>query len=702
MKFGHKLATDLYPEWRFYYLDYDELKRRLKKSEIEHAGFTDAKEATFVEILERELEKVSSFRQIKGDELARRVQHCEAVVESILAEGETKESDFESVEREIGSINVEVTELSKFIRLNYSAFLKILKKHDKHTNYMLKPSFMVRMSARPFYKESFDNLIIRLSKLFDTCRTGGKRSQENANAGGSQQNFVRRTTKYWVHPDNVTEVKCIILKYLPVLVFSAKGGKDPDPAITSIYFDNDAFDLYVGRLEKSEGAEALRLRWYGNMDQTEIFVERKTHREDWTGESSVKSRFPIKEKYVNDYLKGTYTMEKTIAKFRERKQKSEKELEHLEQLSTEVQQTVLKKGLHPVVRTFYNRTAFQLPGDARVRISLDTELTMIREDNYDRSRSGSNWRRTDVGTTAPFSYVAGEDVNAFPYAVLEVKLQTQYGTEPPTWIQELVKSHLVEEVPKFSKFIHGVATLLDNKISLLPFWLPQMDKDIRKPVPAGYRSLEWGSSNEEPPRAVDRALIVRPRSKKQKDSDLDSIEVVIEPVRSVSSFRRSGADERTPLLGAGPSSRGGERRRKKPFGLGSIGSLFKKESDSEDSGPTPAQAAKRIALPVRVEPKVFFANERTFLSWLHFCIVLVTLALGLLNFSDKVGQISGLIFTLVAMMFMIYALFLYQWRAHKIRNRDAGPYDDRVGPTVLVATLFFAVLTNVWLVFTGK
>jgi len=47
-------------------------------------------------------------------------------------------------------------------------------------------------------------------------------------------------------------------------------------------------------------------------------------------------------------------------------------------------------------------------------------------------------------------------------------------------------------------------------------------------------------------------------------------------------------------------------------------------------------AAKRIALPVRVEPKVSFANERTFLSWLHFTVVLGGLAVGLLNFGDKV------------------------------------------------------------------
>src|ERR1700753_4306117 len=47
-------------------------------------------------------------------------------------------------------------------------------------------------------------------------------------------------------------------------------------------------------------------------------------------------------------------------------------------------------------------------------------------------------------------------------------------------------------------------------------------------------------------------------------------------------------------------------------------------------------ANKRIALPVRVEPKVAFANERTFLSWLHFTVILGGLAVGLLNFGDQV------------------------------------------------------------------
>ena len=75
---------------------------------------------------------------------------------------------------------------------------------------------------------------------------------------------------------------------------------------------------------------------------------------------------------------------------------------------------------------------------------------------------------------------------------------------------------------------------------------------------------------------------------------------------------------------------------------------------------------KKIALPTRVEPKVFFANERTFLSWLNFTIMLGGLSVGLLNFGDKVSKISSIFFTLDSVGCMIYALVIYHWRAKAI------------------------------------
>ena len=91
---------------------------------------------------------------------------------------------------------------------------------------------------------------------------------------------------------------------------------------------------------------------------------------------------------------------------------------------------------------------------------------------------------------------------------------------------------------------------------------------------------------------------------------------------------------------------------------------------------------------------MFFANERTFLSWLNFTVILGGLGLGLLNFGDQIGQISAALFTLVAMAAMIYALVTFHWRAKSIRLRGQGGFDDWWGPTVLVVALFAAVVVN--------
>jgi uncharacterized membrane protein YidH (DUF202 family) len=46
---------------------------------------------------------------------------------------------------------------------------------------------------------------------------------------------------------------------------------------------------------------------------------------------------------------------------------------------------------------------------------------------------------------------------------------------------------------------------------------------------------------------------------------------------------------------------------------------------------------------MRIEPKTFFANERTFLSWLHMAVTLGSIAAALLGFSNTKGQVSMLL-----------------------------------------------------------
>lgn len=721
MKFGEHLSKSLIRQYSYYYIAYDDLKNELEDNlHKNNDQWNQDLETTFLENLEIELDKVYSFCKVKNSEVTRRVKEVQQEVQRTvsLLDSNTPptELDFEILEEELSDIIADVHDLAKFSRLNYTGFQKIIKKHDKKTGFILKPIFQVRLDSKPFFKENYDELVVKISQLYDIVRTSGRPVKGDSAAGGKQQNFVRQTTKYWVHPDNITELKLIILKHLPVLVFNTnKEFEKEDSAISSIYYDNEDLDLYYGRLRKDEGAEAHRLRWYGGMETDTIFVERKTHREDWTGEKSVKARFSLKERYVNDFLKGKYTVEQAFNKMRKEGKKPIQEIESLEALATEVQYVMLKKKLRPVVRSFYNRTAFQLPGDARVRISLDTELTMVREDNFDGiDRTHGNWRRTDIGIDWPFKQLPTKDVCRFPYAVLEVKLQTQLGQEPPEWVRELVGSHLVEPVPKFSKFIHGVATLLYDKVDSIPFWLPQMDVDIRKPPiqthiditrPVREEDNEGEAEDEEQESGSDNnddesddALIAA-----MMDAPGNSLDMEEGGYGSITRDVTSQIDPNSRSVNAAYYERkirnASNTLSKKYYQImGSIDHYFNGDQvfkvpkgtifDTEVKAPD----GKTICVPVRVEPKVYFATERTFLSWMSIAILLGGVSTTLVTYGSPTTMIASIGFFITALIVIIRSTIVYASRVVNIRQKKAVNYEDKLGPQLVTVFLILSIL----------
>lgn len=130
MKFGHQLKTSLYPEWVFYYLAYDQLKAELKTRLAQNGIWTEDDESAFAELLEKELDKVYSFQKVKSGEIMRRLQHARQEVEEIIQSNETQNEDYVLLEEELAHIIADVHDLAKFTRLNYTGFLKIIKKHD--------------------------------------------------------------------------------------------------------------------------------------------------------------------------------------------------------------------------------------------------------------------------------------------------------------------------------------------------------------------------------------------------------------------------------------------------------------------------------------------------------------------------------------------------------------------------------------------
>ncbi|CAO3658456.1 unnamed protein product [Umbelopsis vinacea] len=717
MKFGITLKENVFDPWRFDYLSYDSIKMDLKARQLDHKWNADD-EAHFKQIIEIEFDKVGNFITRKQAEIESRISYCERVLTSVANTGigninEQSIQVYSTMNETLTEILFDVNDLSKFTRINYLAFKKILKKHDKWTGISTRHEMVGLFQKHELDNQRFDVVMVRISSLHDLCRLRGSQRTGNSASGGDQNAFERATAKYWIHPDNITEVKAIILFHLPVLVFNQqKEYEASDSAISSVYYDNDNFDLYTGRLQRDEGAEAIRFRFYGPETSSNIFIERKTHHAPWLDGVSVKDRFRLKEHQVNNFMRGKFTPNEIV---------------------NEMKMLMLNRRTKRISLQVESKLLLEKSSYTLALIS-GYNLTFIREDHLDGRirRQSDNWRRTDIGIDYPFPYVAELDILRFPYAVLETKIQTHLGQEPPQWLTRLLDSHLVHEVPRFSKYLHGASHFFKDELPLLPWWLSEVETDIRKertdqfglgrsksfkPLLDGkyYRAQVERKSLEDGRAATQGKSTDRLRS--------DQTELILD----LSALSRHGPFMSADFLNLGhggtstpnsvfrrdsvlvPASQLPPYSSEKSSVKSGVARIFPRRvkeepivsipSSSANFAPTPRKKAKEIK--VKVEPKAFFANERTFISWLQFCALLLTTALNLLNFGDKVSRISGAVFIAIAAILAIYAQIRYQYRGWQLRHQSTKRYDDIWGPAVLCVLLVGALVLNFYLRF-GK
>lgn len=474
----------------------------------------------------------------------------------------------------------------------------------------------------------------------------------------------------WVHPENLLEVKTYIVRHLPVLVYNPQTSKiveggQHDPTITSLYFDSPQFSLYSDKVSKVAEASSLRLRWFGHLlDKPEIFIEKKTTQESG---ASDEVRFPIKEKYIQPFISGSYKMEKQLEKLQNRQSVEPGDIQHMRENVEVIQQFLSEKDLHPMLRANYTRTAFQIPGDDRIRMSLDTDMAFIREDALDQDRpcrDPEDWHRTDIDHNRmefPFPNIKQGEISRFPYALLEIKIKENPNKRIAEWVTELMSSHLVKEAPKFSRFVHGTAQLFEDNVNTFPFWLSDLETDIRKdPESAFQEEQEKKAKRAEDEQAVGSflgskspssfvPLVGSPAGKfAQRISSQDRIHSIDEAETdqglseaTETNTRDYGTESsafRSLLPSFSRSKYALTRRRKSlrlPPGVREPGRLIK------DSG------------PVRVEPKVWLANQRTFVKWQHICVLLATLSLALYNGSSQSNSVAqGL-----AVVYLLIAIF---------------------------------------------
>lgn len=130
---------------------------------------------------------------------------------------------------------------------------------------------------------------------------------------------------------------------------------------------------------------------------------------------------------------------------------------------------------------------------------------------------------------------------------------------------------------------------------------------------------------------------------------------------------------------------------------------------------------KKVRGPVRVEAKVWFANERTWISWLRVSLLIGSFSLAMYNSASfftshpqhpfPPGQEPGpgipwtspnastirlfaVVYALISVLTLSWGLFNYHRRLYLIKTKYAGDFDDMYGPPLISAALFVAVLLN--------
>mmetsp|Transcript_23697 Transcript_23697/g.75932 ORF Transcript_23697/g.75932 Transcript_23697/m.75932 type:complete len:457 (-) Transcript_23697:584-1954(-) len=140
------------------------------------------------------------------------------------------------------------------------------------------------------------------------------------------------------------------------------------------------------------------------------------------------------------------------------------------------------------------------------------------------------------------------------------------------------------------------------------------------------------------------------------------------------------------------------------LGSASAGGTQTAWSRMVDGDPT---AGKRVARSpaARMEPKTFFANERTFTSWLSAGMLLLSVGIAITELEDVAGAEQdggGLMIMCSALLLMLYGLLTFLLRLKKIKRKDPLGYDDPVGPVLLVVVLCGAVGTYLLRMFAFK
>lgn len=263
--------------------------------------------------------------------------------------------------------------------------------------------------------------------------------------------------------------------------------------------------MYQDRIARIESAQLFRIRWYGNgyTDPTAttatkeatssvipsgddlVFLELKTHHEDWVADKSVKERVALRASDVPSVLSRAnhelwsdkqYAQRILLAAQSTLSQDDYdgrgSELDYATNLLLTIRHLIIKKDLRPAVRSSYVRVAFQSKQNNSLRFTIDRDIELSSEAEAPLGAWCRDVAVRNENGTGGADGVVDRNKNVIPsvmmpVAVFEVKLN---GVAAPEWVSSLLHDNIISDGHKFSKYLSGASMLFEENVKCLPYW----------------------------------------------------------------------------------------------------------------------------------------------------------------------------------------------------------------------------------------
>ncbi|CAO3591898.1 unnamed protein product [Absidia cylindrospora] len=418
-------------------------------------------------------------------------------------------------------------------------------------------------------------------------------------------------------------------------------------------------------------------------------------------------------------------------------------------LDQTLRERIQQQHWQPMVTYTCERTTFTPTlDDSFIEIHIDTNIIMKEADRSfgqrQSDRGGTRYRHTGLSMMTLIQHLkkAGDTTirkmePRHPHSLgrtTPMDTLKQLPTRPPgpkqqewpEWLKRLADScDWIHAVPRFSMYVHLVSRLYGDHVPLLPWWLGYFDRlwlvdsALGKNTSCAYGlSRSSGLQHLLHGTAVSSLLQCPTTTTRNNNKVVSKDHMTVDLGHDNDDDDDDDDDDMDDGSGKAKDIKMLLPKSTTPIHVPATQTKTTMPSVSMPAITTSARTAisnmmKKTNKPnwtktktkttmtmtkMKVEPKVFFANERTFLSWLQFCALLLTVSLNMINFGgqdDPISRICGGMFIIVTILMALYALAKYEFRAWNLLSRSTRyRFDDVYGPAILCLLLVVAMLIN--------